>query len=105
VGPLGVVLFIAILKEGVEDVTRFLRDREINMSEVDCFDIQTGTWVGKSCQDLLVGDVIRVKERVPSDCVILNSTCVEGDIYIKTDQLDGETDWKQKRAVHMIEKL
>jgi len=63
------------------------------------------SWGSKHSENLRVGDVIKIKERVPADCVVLNSTCVEGDIYIKTDQLDGETDWKQKSAIHLLEKV
>jgi len=99
------VIFIAIMKEGVEDFTRFLRDREINLTLIDWYDPNIHEWRTKVCEEVRVGDVIRIKERVPADCVILNSTCLEGDIYIKTDQLDGETDWKQKQAVHLLEKL
>lgn len=48
-----------------------------------------------------VGDivVINAKERVPADLVILSTSEPSGSIFIKTDQLDGETDWKIRRAV------
>jgi len=48
---------------------------------------------------LKVGDIIQLSDRVPADCLILSTLNEEGTCFIKTDQLDGETDWKQKRAV------
>jgi phospholipid-translocating ATPase len=42
---------------------------------------------------------IHAKERVPADIVILSTSEPTGSIFIKTDQLDGETDWKVRRAI------
>jgi phospholipid-translocating ATPase len=36
---------------------------------------------------------------VPADVVILSTSEASGSIFIKTDQLDGETDWKVRRAI------
>ena len=43
-----------------------------------------------------VGQVIRVQanQRVPADLVFLKTTEKSGSCFIRTDQLDGETDWK-----------
>lgn len=51
--------------------------------------------------DIRVGDIIQVhaKERIPADMVILSTSEHSGSIFIKTDQLDGETDWKVRRAI------
>lgn len=64
----------------------------------------------KKSRDLKVGDILVLKrdQRVPADVVILktisnevNSTDEEaasGETFIRTDQLDGETDWKLRLA-------
>ena len=46
--------------------------------------------------DLKVGDVIYVEKgkRVPADLVLLRTSETTGSCFIRTDQLDGETDWK-----------
>ena len=46
--------------------------------------------------DLKVGDVIYVEKgkRVPADLVLLRTSEATGSCFIRTDQLDGETDWK-----------
>jgi phospholipid-translocating ATPase len=48
-----------------------------------------------------VGDIIQVnaEERVPADMICLFTTDKSSTCYIRTDQLDGETDWKVRRAV------
>lgn len=53
----------------------------------------------------MVGDVLNVSGRVPADCIVLNSTCTDGNIYVSTDQLDGETDWKQKACLSHLDSL
>jgi phospholipid-translocating ATPase len=65
----------------------------------------------KKSRDLRVGDVLVLKkdQRVPADVVILKSLSNEataegdqddtsGEAFIRTDQLDGETDWKLRMA-------
>lgn len=52
-------------------------------------------------EELRVGDIVLVQssERVPADLVLLYTTDKTGTVFIKTDQLDGETDWKVRRPV------
>jgi phospholipid-translocating ATPase len=38
-------------------------------------------------------------ERIPADLVLLYTTERSGAVFIRTDQLDGETDWKLRKAV------
>ena len=48
-----------------------------------------------------VGDIIKIhhNERIPADLVLLHTTEKSGSIFIRTDQLDGETDWKLRKAI------
>lgn len=52
-----------------------------------------------------VGDIIKVShnERVPADLLLLYTTEKSGSVFIRTDQLDGETDWKLRKAVAMTQ--
>lgn len=36
---------------------------------------------------------------MPSDLLLLYTTESSGSIFLRTDQLDGETDWKHRKAV------
>ena len=44
-------------------------------------------------------------ERVPADMVLLRTTEKSGSCFIRTDQLDGETDWKLRLAISETQKL
>jgi phospholipid-translocating ATPase len=54
-----------------------------------------------------VGDVVKIEggDRVPADMITLYSENDQGTLFLKTDQLDGETDWKLRKAVKMTQKL
>jgi len=60
-----------------------------------------GSKVWTTSGDLRVGDVVEVTpaHRIPADMILLYSTEKGGSTFIKTDQLDGETDWKLRRSV------
>uniref|UniRef100_A0A914XVP2 Phospholipid-transporting ATPase n=3 Tax=Panagrolaimus TaxID=55784 RepID=A0A914XVP2_9BILA len=98
-GPLGFVLTITLIREAVDDIVRFWRDREMNgekyekltrngFDEIESADIQVG--------DLIV---IHKDKRIPADVVLFRTTEKSGACFIRTDQLDGETDWKLRIAV------
>lgn len=70
----------------------------------------------KPSRDLRVGDILKLgkDQRVPADAVILKSASVEvnhksdedsGEAFIRTDQLDGETDWKLRLAPVLTQSL
>ena len=47
--------------------------------------------------------IINAGDRVPADLLTLYSDNEQGTLFIKTDQLDGETDWKLRKAVKMTQ--
>ena len=44
-------------------------------------------------------------QRVPADMVFLRTTEADGGCFIRTDQMDGETDWKLRLAVQATQRL
>ena len=44
-------------------------------------------------------------QRVPADLVLLRTSEKTGACFVRTDQLDGETDWKLRLAVPATQKL
>lgn len=52
-------------------------------------------------QNIVAGDILflRKNERVPVDVLLLKTMLGDGTAYVKTDQLDGETDWKVREAI------
>jgi phospholipid-translocating ATPase len=57
--------------------------------------------------ELKLGDIIEIHphQRIPADLVLLYSSDENGTIFIKTDQLDGETDWKLRRSIRYTQKF
>jgi phospholipid-translocating ATPase len=41
--------------------------------------------------------LVKENQRVPADMVVVDSTAE--NVFISTDQLDGETDWKLRRPL------
>lgn len=66
-----------------------------------------GTFKNVTSSSISVGDIIKIhqNERVPADCVLLYTTEKNGSIFIRTDQLDGETDWKLRKAIGYTQKV
>ncbi|VDP01320.1 unnamed protein product [Soboliphyme baturini] len=97
-GPLTFVIFVTLCREGFDDFRRHIRDREVNSCRYEKLTATDRRKV-KSSQ-LQVGDLIVVhkNQRVPADMVLLRTSEKSGTCFIRTDQLDGETDWKLKVA-------
>ena len=105
VSPLAIVLGITIAKEGYDDYQRYLRDKELNES---LFNKVTFNGIIKiASKDIKTGDIIQLSknERVPADMVFLHTSDKSKTIFLRTDQLDGETDWKLRKAPGFTQNL
>jgi phospholipid-translocating ATPase len=106
-------------KEAYDDYKRYLRDREANSQKYTVYrpssrplsrhgdiDDSLGARPIPSLA-LRVGDLIHLEknQRVPADLVLLKTSDASGTCFIRTDQLDGETDWKLRVAVPSCQKL
>ncbi|XP_063901502.1 probable phospholipid-transporting ATPase IIB, partial [Zophobas morio] len=98
-GPLLFVLIVTISKEAYDDFQRFRRDCEVNSSVYKKLRVESFEEIKSA--DLKVGDVLllEMNQRVPADCLLLRTSDKSGSCFIRTDQLDGETDWKLRVAV------
>lgn len=99
------MLCITIGKEAYDDYKRNLRDREANGQKYIVVDppsisphLSTRALPSSS---LLVGQLVRLQknDRVPADMVLLWTSDPSGTCFVRTDQLDGETDWKMRLSV------
>eukprot|EP00347_Sterkiella_histriomuscorum_P018769 403344250 len=104
--PLFMVLTFTFIKEGWDDIQRFLKDRKLNNTKYVKIN-DKGDLVQTTCQNLRVGDIIKVNhnDRFPADLIVLYTSDKQGGIFIKTDQLDGETDWKFREAIYHTQKM
>ncbi|XP_072267653.1 probable phospholipid-transporting ATPase IIB isoform X2 [Pyxicephalus adspersus] len=103
--PLGFVLAVTMVREAVDEYRRFKRDKEMNSQLYSKLTIRGKVQVKSS--DIQVGDLIIVEknQRIPADMVFLRTSEKTGSCFIRTDQLDGETDWKLKIAVSCTQRL
>ena len=98
VGPLLLVLFIALLKEAYEDYKRRRNDKAINSSLAVVF--REGNWVTVAWRDVHLGDLMRIAdgETFPADLVLLVTSESDGSAKVQTANLDGERNLKTKQA-------
>lgn len=99
--PLVFVLMLTMAKEAYDDFQRYQRDKIMNQKLYKKLDNKTKLTVEVKAEELQVGDIVVVhsNERVPADLVLLYTTDKSGTVFIRTDQLDGETDWKVRRPI------
>lgn len=120
------MLAVTIGKEGYDDYKRHLRDVSANSTLYQILDPsspppQPHSHHGTSSLDqgsitpvkavpssrLKVGDLVLLEknQRVPADMLLLKTSDPSGSCFVRTDQLDGETDWKLRVAVERTHKL
>ncbi|KAI0742965.1 protein transporter [Daedaleopsis nitida] len=116
IAPLAFVLTVTMGKEAYDDYKRNLRDREANSQKylvLDPTEYSESSPEGiphtrsVPSSSLRVGDLVLLEknQRVPADLVLLRTSDSSGTCFIRTDQLDGETDWKLRVAVPACQKL
>ena len=114
IAPLAFVLAVTMGKEAYDDYQRNLRDREANSAKYLILDAASAASSGDysptravPSSKIRVGDLVLLEknQRVPVDMVLLRTSESSGTCFIRTDQLDGETDWKLRVAVPFCQNL
>lgn len=103
--PLSFVLLVSVVREAVDDFLRFKRDKAVN-SQLYQKLTPNGPLVIPSSK-IKVSDLIMVEkdQRVPADMILLKTTEKNGSCFVRTDQLDGETDWKLRLAISTTQQV
>ncbi|EEB12761.1 cation-transporting ATPase, putative [Pediculus humanus corporis] len=106
-GPLAFVIIVTVIREAIDDLRRHQRDKVVNNQKYRRLINQPPFYEYVSSSKLMVGDMIYVEkdQRVPADLILLRTTETTGAVFIRTDQLDGETDWKLRLAISESQKL
>ncbi|NXB76328.1 ATP9A ATPase, partial [Donacobius atricapilla] len=101
----GFVLAVTVIREAAEEIRCYMRDKEVN-SQIYSKLTARGTVKVKS-SNIQVGDLIIVEknQRVPADMIFLRTSEKNGSCFLRTDQLDGETDWKLRLPVTCTQRL
>lgn len=90
---------VTLIREAIDDFRRRRRDKEINGQKYTKISKGELTYIPSS--NIKVGDMILVEkdQRVPADMVLLRTSDKSGRCFVRTDQLDGETDWKLRLPI------
>lgn len=99
--PMMIVVFISVIKDGVEDLKRHQADKKINSQPAHKIHqdgrVETITW-----QQIQVGDLLLVSsdEEIPADIVTLACGGIQGPCaYVETAAIDGESNLKIKLPI------
>ena len=107
IAPLCIVVGFSMGKELYDDIKRRIQDKRINSTLITTLILSKENprnliKIEKKAADLNIGDIIELKKdsRVPADIIVLKTfnESEENQAFIRTDQLDGETDWKLRKA-------
>lgn len=98
IAPLSFVLLVTLIKEAYDDIGRYNRDKEQNNQLITLVVKNTNKKI--QTKNIKVGQILELNknDRVPADCILLWTNNPEGTAFIRTDQLDGETDWKLRKS-------
>ena len=104
--PLCMVVGFSMLKELYDDIKRRIQDKKTNSTLVTILkkneNGNNAIKTNKKASELEIGDIIILTKdsRVPADLVVLKTfnESKDNQAFIRTDQLDGETDWKLRKA-------
>ena len=99
VAPLVVVVVVALIKEGIEDIRRHQADNKAN--SIAAMVVRGDELVAVASKDVQAGDVMYIKigEEVRADVVLFSTSVDEGQAFIDTCNLDGETSLKSRKAL------
>ena len=98
--PLLIVVSVNGLKDFYEDWKRKKSDDKENSKNTLIYNAKKKNFVKKQWRDVLIGDIIKVKEDeyFPADCVVLYTSEESNCCYIETKSIDGETNLKFKKS-------
>jgi len=100
ISPLIFVVFVTMCKQGYEDYCRHRNDNQLNSKLVTIIK----DWREEEqihSEDIEVGDIVKVNdgESFPCDLVLLSSSHKAGKCSVKTANIDGETNLKERSSL------
>jgi magnesium-transporting ATPase (P-type) len=103
--PLAFVLVVSAVKEAIEDIQRYKADKKNNKEIFKV--LREGQLQKIFSQEIKAGDIVKVKrnQHFPADIVVLSTCNDDGSCYVKTANLDGETNLKMRKALDVTSKI
>jgi len=106
-GVLAFVLGVTLITEFKDDRARHRSDAKTNGHAVTIISPESGKKRKTTWGELVPGDLIllRNRELVPADVLVVQSSQASGMVYIETSGIDGETNLKIRRSPLELKKL
>ncbi|XP_072034886.1 phospholipid-transporting ATPase IF-like isoform X2 [Amphiura filiformis] len=97
--PLVFVISVTAVKQAYEDWLRHKADNEVNGRKTSV--VRNGRIQEIKSHQIMVGDIVRVEieQELPCDMVLLSTESEDGECYVTTANLDGETNLKLFRSL------
>eukprot|EP00759_Apiculatamorpha_spiralis_P001615 PhF_6_TR10576/c0_g1_i2/m.16864 len=97
--PLVVVVSVSSVRDALEDLARYQSDVRANNSPVVV--VRDRTLQKVTSKDVIVGSILYLTkdQEIPSDTLVLATSMNDGECFVETANLDGETNRKPKCAV------
>lgn len=104
IAPFLIVLFVSVLREGLEDYTRHKSDQKENSTPSVRWNNSLSNWEIVESQLLEIGDIVKIVENqvIPADLLILCCSNLTKIAYIETATLDGEKNNKPRQCITQI---
>ena len=98
--PLFIVVSVNGVKDFYEDWKRKKSDDKENTKNTLIYSFKKKNFVKKKWKDVLIGDIIKIKEDeyFPADVIVLTTSEESNCCYIETKSIDGETNLKFKKT-------
>ncbi|KNE63874.1 phospholipid-translocating P-type ATPase, flippase [Allomyces macrogynus ATCC 38327] len=99
IAPLVFVLTVTAIKDALEDYSRYKADLVANHQPISV--VKNGSVTDIMTMDLTPGDIVFLKkgDKVPADLVLLSTSYEDGNCFIETSELDGETSLKRRNGL------
>ncbi|PJF18500.1 Phospholipid-transporting ATPase [Paramicrosporidium saccamoebae] len=96
--PLSIIVLVTGVKEFVEDMRRRSADDRANNTKGEVFSTSAKKFERRVWKDICVGEIVKVRDgqEFPADLVLIMSSSEDGDCYVETSNIDGETNLKSR---------
>ena len=103
--PFLIVVAIGLVLDGIEEIKRYRNDVKVNNTKVKIYKnkkLRNAEW-----SKVKIGNLVKVKkdENFPADMLVIFSSNKEGNFYLQTSNIDGETNLKERDALDYTQKL
>ncbi|KAF8375398.1 hypothetical protein PRIPAC_81827 [Pristionchus pacificus] len=98
--PVIFILVLTAIKDALEDMRRRRLDSKVNNATCHVWDKNANRFRKMKWKHILVGDIVHISndEFLPADILLLRSSAEDGNAFVETSNLDGESNLKHRNV-------